>query len=181
MGTKIPFLKMSGAGNDFIVIDNRAGLVPEPASALAARLCVRRDAIGADGLLLLERSGRLDFRMRYFNADGSEAEMCGNGARCISRFALLSGAAKAEMRFENMAGDFRSVVDASGGVVLDMTDPHGEALNLRLELDGLDLLAHRLNTGVPHLVLEWPGLDAAPVVALGRKLRHLAAFAPQGT
>jgi len=163
MALKIPFLKMSGAGNDFIVIDNRAGIVPEPASALAARLCARRDAIGADGMLLLERSGRVDFRMRYFNADGSEAEMCGNGARCISRFALLCGAAKA------------------GWVALDMPAPHSEALSLRIEQDGLDLLGHSLNTGVPHLVLEWPGLSAAPVVSLGRKLRHHAAFAPKGT
>jgi diaminopimelate epimerase len=181
MALKIPFLKMSGAGNDFIVIDNRAGIVPEPASALAARLCARRDAIGADGMLLLERSGRVDFRMRYFNADGSEAEMCGNGARCISRFALLCGAAKAEMRFENMAGDFKSVVDQAGWVALDMPAPHSEALSLRIEQDGLDLLGHSLNTGVPHLVLEWPGLSAAPVVSLGRKLRHHAAFAPKGT
>jgi diaminopimelate epimerase len=181
MGAKIPFLKMSGAGNDFIVIDNRAGLVPEPAGALAARLCARRDAIGADGLLLLEKSGRADFRMRYYNADGSEADMCGNGARCISRFALLCGAAKQEMRFENLAGDFKSLVDQAGQVALDMTAPHSEALNLRIEQDGLDLLGHSLNTGVPHLVLEWPGLSAAPVVALGRKLRHHAAFAPKGT
>jgi diaminopimelate epimerase len=132
-------------------------------------------------MLLLEKSGRADFRMRYFNADGSEADMCGNGARCISRFAFLKGVAKAEMRFENRAGDFRSLVDQAGGVSLDMTPPHDEALNLRLEQDDLDLLAHRLNTGVPHLVLEWPGLSAAPVVALGRKLRQHADFAPQGT
>jgi len=90
-GRRIPFLKMSGAGNDFVVIDNRAGVVPEPASRFAARVCARQAAVSADGLLLLERSERKDFRMRYFNTDGSEAEMCGNGGRCIARFATLVG------------------------------------------------------------------------------------------
>jgi diaminopimelate epimerase len=119
--------------------------------------------------------------MRYFNTDGSEADMCGNGARCISRFALLMGAAGAEMEFENMAGDFRSGVDAAGNVRLVMTEPHSEALNLSLVQDGRTHTGHSLNTGVPHLVLEWPGLDEAPVFELGRKLRNHPAFAPKGT
>jgi diaminopimelate epimerase len=180
MSIKIPFLKMSGAGNDFVVIDNRLGVIPEPANALAAALCPRKNAVGADGMLLLEKSSRKDFRMRYFNADGSEAEMCGNGARCISRFAFLVGAAGQAMEFENMAGDFKAGVDSKGSVALDMTLPHSEALNLSLEQDAQAYAGHFLNTGVPHLVLEWPGLDRAPVLELGRKLRHHPHFAPKG-
>ena len=100
----IRFFKMSGAGNDFVVIDNRAGVVPEPATQFAARVCARQAAVGADGLLLLEPSPRRDFRMRYFNTDGSEAEMCGNGGRCIARFAVLVGAAGPDMQFETWPG-----------------------------------------------------------------------------
>lgn len=177
----VPFLKMSGAGNDFVVIDNRKKVVPEPASALAAKICVRQAAVGADGLLLLEASSRKAFRMRYFNADGSEAEMCGNGARCIARFAHLSGAAGREMEFENMAGDFKAQLGEGSSVRLEMTLPHSMVLNQKVAVDGKEYVAHSLNTGVPHALVEWPGLDQAPVFELGRKLRRHEAFGPKGT
>jgi len=179
--TRIPFLKMSGAGNDFVVVDNRHGIVPEPASTFAARVCARRAAISADGLLLLESSPRKDFRMRYFNADGSEAEMCGNGGRCIARFATLVGAARSEMAFENLAGDFRAALTSDDRVRLEMTDAHSMRLNQVVEVGGRRLTVHSLNTGVPHVVVPWDDLDAAPVVDLGRPLRHHPAFAPAGT
>ncbi len=177
----IHFLKMSGAGNDFVVIDNRASVVPEPATEFAARVCARQAAIGADGLLLLERSPRKDFRMRYFNTDGSEAEMCGNGGRCIARFAALVGAAGQEMQFENLAGDFHAALIADGRVRLDMTEPHSERLSVQVPTSRGPLEVHALNTGVPHIVVPWDDLDSAPVVELGRELRHHAAFAPAGT
>ncbi len=177
----IPFLKMSGAGNDFVVIDNRAGVVPEPATRFAARVCARQAAVSADGLLLLERSARKDFRMRYFNTDGSEAEMCGNGGRCIARFATLVGAAGPDMQFENLAGDFHAALTGDGRVRLDMTEPHSERLGLRVETSRGPLDVHSLNTGVPHVVLPWDDLESAPVRELGRELRNHAAFAPQGT
>jgi diaminopimelate epimerase len=172
---------MSGAGNDFVVIDNREGVVPEPATTFAARICARQAAVSADGLLLLERSERKDFRMRYFNTDGSEAEMCGNGGRCIARFASLVGAAGREMEFENLAGDFHAAVGEDERVRLDMTTPHSLALNQKVESGGREYVVHGLNTGVPHIILPWDDLEQAPVRELGRVLRYHAAFAPKGT
>jgi diaminopimelate epimerase len=177
----IRFLKMSGAGNDFVVIDNRAGIVPEPATTFAARVCARRAAVGADGLLLLEKSARKDFRMRYFNTDGSEAEMCANGARCIARFAALVGAAGRSMEFENLAGDFRAALTEESRVRLEMTEPHSMRLALEVEARGRRLTVHSLNTGVPHIVVPWEELENAPVPDLGRTLRYHDAFAPKGT
>jgi diaminopimelate epimerase len=177
----IRFLKMSGAGNDFVVIDNRALVVPEPATEFAARVCARQAAVGADGLLLLERSPRKDFRMRYFNTDGSEAEMCGNGGRCIARFATLVGAAGTEMDFENLAGDFHAAVTGEGRVRLDMTEPHSERLALLVDTGRGSVEVHGLDTGVPHLVVPWDDLEQAPVRELGRELRQHPAFAPKGT
>jgi diaminopimelate epimerase len=178
---RIRFLKMSGAGNDFVVVDNRTAVVPEPATAFAARVCARQAAVSADGLLLLEKSARKDFRMRYFNTDGSEAEMCGNGGRCIARFAALVGAAGRSMDFENLAGDFHAALTEDGGVRLDMTDPHSLALNVAVEALGRELKVHGLNTGVPHIVVPWDGVEDAPVRELGHVLRYHAAFAPKGT
>ena len=181
MAEKIRFLKMSGAGNDFVVIDNRAGIVPEPATTFAARVCARQAAIGADGLLLLEKSPRKDFRMRYFNTDGSEAEMCANGARCIARFAVLVGAVGRSMDFENLAGDFHAGLTEDSRVRLDMTEPHSMRLDVEVEAQGRKLKVHSLNTGVPHIVVPWEDLNDAPVRDLGRALRHHEAFAPKGT
>ncbi len=177
----IRFSKMSGAGNDFVVIDNRDGVVPEPATEFAARVCARQAAVGADGMLLLERSPRKDFRMRYFNTDGSEAEMCGNGGRCIARFAAMVGAAASDMQFENLAGDFHASLTQDGRVRLDMTEPHSEKLGLRVETSRGAVELHSLNTGVPHVVVAWDDLESAPVRELGRELRQHAAFAPKGT
>ena len=99
------FVKMSGTGNDFVLVDNREGAIPEDAKAeLARALCPRRTAIGADGLMLLEPSEVAGVRMRIFNADGSEPEMCGNGSRCLAHFARALGAAAAEMKIETLAG-----------------------------------------------------------------------------
>jgi diaminopimelate epimerase len=178
---RIRFLKMSGAGNDFVVIDNRNGVVPEPSTTFAARVCARQAAVSADGLLLLERSSRKDFRMRYFNTDGSEAEMCGNGGRCIARFAALVGAAGRSMDFENLAGDFHAALTDEGRVRLEMTEPHSLRLDVEVEALGRKLKVLSLNTGVPHIVVAWEALESAPVRELGRALRHHAAFAPKGT
>jgi diaminopimelate epimerase len=181
MARTLHFLKMSGAGNDFVVIDNREGVVPEPATTFAARVCARQAAIGADGLLLLEKSARKDFRMRYFNTDGSEAEMCGNGGRCIARFATLVGAAGRSMEFENQAGDFRASLADEGRVRLEMTEPHSLRRGVQVGTSRGPLTVDSLNTGVPHILVPWPDISAAPVRELGRELRHHPAFAPKGT
>lgn len=181
MGQKLRFVKMSGAGNDFVVLDNRAQQVPEPLAAFAAKVADRKRGVGADGVLLVEPSSRKAFRMRYFNADGSEADMCGNGGRCIARYATLIGAAPQAMEFENLAGDFSATVLADGSVSLRMTDPHSLVLDRKVELDGKLLKAHSLNTGVPHLVVPVADVDQAAVFEDGRKLRYHADFQPKGT
>ena len=105
----IPFFKMSGSGNDFIIIDNREAVVPEAhLQPLIIGACRRKLSVGADGLILIEPSDSADFRWRFFNADGSLPDMCGNGARCAARFALIHGIADRQMAFETLAGDDRS-------------------------------------------------------------------------
>ena len=149
----IPFWKMNGAGNDFIVIDHRKPLIPVERLAEFARLvCRRKFSVGADGLFLLEPSQIADFRWRFFNADGSEAEMCGNGARCVARFAYMNGLAAARMRFETLAG----IIDASVAdtqVTIRMPAPHTLQLDLEIETAGRRMTGHSVNTGVPHLVV----------------------------
>jgi diaminopimelate epimerase len=177
----LPFFKMSGAGNDFVVLDNRAAQVAGDLNAFAAAVADRKRGIGADGVLLVEPSARKHFRMRYFNADGSEADMCGNGGRCIARFANLMGAAPTAMEFENLAGDFKAQVLGDGSVDLQMTQPHSMRLGLELPVDGAVVAGHSLNTGVPHLVVPVADAAAVDVAGLGRKLRQHPAFAPKGT
>lgn len=177
----ISFWKMNGAGNDFIIIDHRKPLIPEERMAEFARLvCRRKFSVGADGLFLLEPSQRADFRWRFYNADGSEAEMCGNGARCVARFAYMNGLAAARMRFETLAG----IIDASVAdtqVTIRMTPPHSLQLDIEIEVAGQRLTAHSVNTGVPHLVVFNEDLDGVDVDGLGRALRRHSRFAPAGT
>lgn len=181
--SKLKFYKMSGAGNDFVVLDNRKGEVSAsiPLDQFAAKVCDRHRSIGGDGILLVEPSSRKNFRMRYYNADGSEADMCGNGARCIARFASIIGAAGESMEFENLAGDFKAEILKGGKVRVQMSKPHSMKLNLQVEVDGQFLVAHSINTGVPHLVVPVRDIDDFPVEALGRKLRFHKDFAPKGT
>jgi diaminopimelate epimerase len=173
---------MNGTGNDFIVVDNRSRQVAEARLAeFAARYCPRRTAVGADGVLLVEElpDRSADFRMRYFNADGSEADMCGNGARCIACFAHSIGAAGQNMRFLTGAGPVGAAITARGAVI-DMPQPtNPEKRRVTVRGEGLDLWF--LSTGVPHAVLPVADLARADVVGLGRELRRHEAFAPAGT
>ena len=119
----IPFYKMSGSGNDFIIIDNRDGLVPEgQLSQFITGSCRRGLSVGADGMILIENAPGADFRWRFYNADGSVAEMCGNGARCAARYAFLNGIASREMAFEPLAGTIEALV-GEDAVKIRMTDP----------------------------------------------------------
>lgn len=179
---KLDFSKMSGAGNDFVVLDNRQGQVPGDLNKFAAKVADRHFGIGADGVLLVEKSEQgNDFKMRYFNADGSDADMCANGARCIALFARRIEAAADAMKFENPAGTFSAKVLPDDQVSLAMVDPHGMQLNQRVEVDGKVIEGHSLNTGVPHFVVPVADIEAAPVFELGRKLRHHNFFGPKGT
>lgn len=177
---KFTFYKMSGSGNDFVLIDNREGLLDRDLHEFARKVCHRQLSVGADGLILIEPSQVADFKMRIFNADGSEAEMCGNGGRCIARLAHLLGIAKAEMAFETLAGLIKAEVRGSR-VKLQMVNPHSLRLNLKLAVHCSLFTVHCINTGVPHTILFVEDLEEAPVVELGRKLRYHKAFQPAGT
>jgi diaminopimelate epimerase len=177
----IPFWKMSGAGNDFIIIDHRQPLIPKDLMPeFARRVCRRKFSAGADGLFLIEPSDKVDFKWRFFNADGSEAEMCGNGARCVARFAYMHGIAAARMRFETLAGIIDATV-ADTQATIRMTSPHSFRFDRQLEVAGQMFMVHSVDTGVPHAVIFVDDIDTADVVGLGRELRYHPAFAPAGT
>src|SRR5437762_1859744 len=146
------FTKMNGAGNDFVMIDNRAGDVRlEPEQVV--RICDRHRGVGADGILLLEKgSNGADFRMRYYNRDGGEAEMCGNGARCFARFANKVAGAPKQISFQTPAGLIRGELDGDL-VTLQMSEPKDLRLNVELALEGEDAKVHFINSGVPHVVV----------------------------
>lgn len=182
------FAKMNGSGNDFVLLDNRvAGIDPELMPALARGLCARGRSVGADGLIILEpsdrvdpRLGRVDFRWHFYNADGSSAEMCGNGGRCAARFALDRGLAGPAMVFDTIAGPIRAWVDGVT-VKLEMVPPGGAYGGLALEGPSGPLELAGINTGVPHAVVAVEDLESTPVRELGRFLRFHQQFAPAGT
>lgn len=166
---------MNSSGNDFILIDNR-GRVFAPSPSVVKKICARRTGVGADGILLLEKSAGQDFKMRIINADGSEAEMCGNGAGCIAKFAYSLGICKEETIFETLAGPIWAQIKEDQ-VKLKMRDPFD--LNLRQDLDGGEI--HFVNTGVPHTVIIGDDIEKIDVVNLGRQIRHHPRFQPAGT
>ena len=180
------FFKMNGAGNDFIIVDNRdLSLTRELDADTIAALCDRNRGIGADGLLAVEPArGGADFRFRYYNADGYEAEMCGNGARCFGRFtAHLGETLRERVTFETMVGTLAA--DMIGdNVRIAMSDPTDLRLDTGAKVPGLDTPLHFINTGVPHVVafLESPEvLDEFDVFTHGTAIRNHPAFAPAGT
>lgn len=181
-------VKMTGTGNDFILVDNRAARVPpELMSNLALGLCRRRRSVGADGLILLEPSGRedqqrgpVDWRWHFFNADGSAAEMCGNGGRCAARFAHDIGLAGEEMVFDTTAGPIRAWIK-DGDVKLEMIPPFGAFRGLELTAGGETVRLAGINTGVPHAVVAVEDIEQAPVARVGREVRFHEHFAPAGT
>jgi diaminopimelate epimerase len=183
----IPFMKLSGSGNDFILVDNRKRLIHgDRAASLAAKICTHRMSVGGDGLILIESSRNADFRWRLFNADGSEAEFSGNGARCAARFAYLRRIASKRMRFETLAGIIQAEVLPGGktrdsSVKVRFPEPRDLRLNLKISIGGADRVAHFLDTGVPHCVYFVDDPDAIDVVGLGRPTRHHALFRPTGT
>ena len=177
---RLKFTKMSGAGNDFIVFDNRDGKIPEERSELIRRICQRRFSIGADGVLILENSDRTHFKMRYYNADGGEAEMCGNGGRCISRYAYLKKIAPKKMSFETVSGIHHAEVTGEN-VKLRMQDPRDLTLHFPIELNQQEISVNFINTGVPHVVLFVDNVAAIDVQKLGEEIRYHQRFMPEGT
>jgi len=175
--------KYEGAGNDFVAVDGRAQALPEGAALaeLVRALCDRRRGIGADGALLLlpPTEPRSDFRMRYFNSDGGEADMCGNGARCIARFALATGAAAGAMTFQTAAGRYRAEARGSG-IALQFPDIEATPDPRPLEALGRSWDADFLRVGVPHLVAWVSSLEEANLHSWGRALRFHPDLAPDG-
>src|SRR6478735_1542555 len=173
------FTKMNGAGNDFILFDNRTRDIDLDRNQIA-QLCDRHRGIGADGILLLEKpTNRADFRMRYFNADGGEAEMCGNGARCFARFANKVGGQKEKISFETPAGVISA--ELKGDLItLRMTDPTDLRLNLDLPMAAENKSVHFINSGVPHVVVPVAKIDDADVRRDGATIRHHKMFSPNG-
>jgi diaminopimelate epimerase len=165
----VHFYKYEGTGNDFIVIDDRDATFPQDPATIA-RLCHRRFGIGADGLLLLQKHPTLDFRMVYFNADGNEGSMCGNGGRCIVQFAHDLGIAGDNITFEASDGFHEAQVSADG-VRLRMIDVTGVR-----EESGYSFL----DTGSPHYVEFVANLRELDVVTRGKTIRHDAAYRPYG-
>lgn len=204
--TTIAFAKMHGSGNDFVVIDHRQPVIPAASeSAFVRAICERRTGIGADGVVFIEHvdpmvdsTGEADFRWRYINADGSEVDMCGNGAMCGARFAVLNAIAPTRCAFQTPAGLVRAEVSAAfsaavsaecgaegTGVRLGMVDS-GPLTPSRLVATSFgDVAVASILVGVPHAVVVTEDADAWPQVgtfdAAGRELRLHAAFAPTGT
>jgi len=178
---EVPFAKMSGSGNDFILIDNRShGLEESKIAAFIAGICRRRLSVGADGVILIEGSASADFRWRFFNSDASPAEMCGNGARCAARFAFLEGICAEQLCFETGVGLVEARVEGVR-VRVKMTDPQDLRAGLRIDLASGPLAVSSINTGVPHVVVPVDGIEGVDVAGRGREIRRHPQFAPAGT
>jgi diaminopimelate epimerase len=178
---KIQFIKMSGSGNDFILIDNRRKIIKEDTlKDFVARICQHRLSVGGDGVILIESSKTADFRWRLFNADGSEAEFSGNGGRCAARFAYLKKIAGRKLSFETLAGLVKAEIKKDR-VKIQFPEVKNLRLNLSIPIQGQTLQGHFINTGVPHVVHYVDDVDLVDVVGMGRKIRHHTLFQPAGT
>jgi diaminopimelate epimerase len=173
------FSKMNGAGNDFVLIDNRVGDLQLAADQIV-KICDRHRGVGADGVLVLERATNgADFRMRYYNADGGEAEMCGNGARCFARYASRVAGPKEQLSFETPAGVIGATLQGEL-VRLEMSEPKDLRLGITIPFPDRQVAAHFVNSGVPHVVVPVDDLENVDVPALGSAIRRHDLFAPKG-
>jgi len=171
---------MVASGNDFVVVEESQRVKGSEYQRLARKICDRKFGIGADGLLVLKKSRKADIRMRVFNADGSEAEMCGNGARCVALFSCQTSAFSSQLKIETKAGIIETKVNKDS-VKIKLTDPHGLKLDLPIKINSKTLHLNFINTGVPHAVIFVEGLDKIDVNNLGRYIRYHKSFAPKGT
>jgi len=178
---RLPFFKMHGGGNDFVLMDHREKLIPEAEQRqFARRVCAPRVGVGADGLILIEASDQADFRWRFYNADGSEAEMCGNGARCAARFAVMHGLAGPRLTFETLAGIIEAEV-LNHRVRVAMAGVGNLRLNLAIPLADESLAGNFMQVGVPHVVVPVDNLEGVPIRQWGREVRFHQLFYPAGT
>jgi diaminopimelate epimerase len=173
------FTKSVATGNDFIIVDNRDLKLKNDLGQLAKKLCDRFYGIGADGLILVEKSKTADFKMRIFNSDGSEAEMCGNGSRCAALYAHAKKITPANMKIETMAGILNANVQDEH-VKVKLTDPKDIQWNLCLMIYECPYKVNFANTGVPHVIHFVDDIEAVEVKNLGHKMRYHEEFSPFG-
>jgi len=175
---KINFTKMAGAGNDFIIIEARKGL---NLKKLAAQACDRTNGIGADGLLVLDKSKKADYRMRIINADSSEAEMCGNGARCMAAYIVRNRKPKKKLfSMETIAGIILG--EAKGEVAnVRLSDPVDYRAGIPITISGRRITVGYIDTGVPHTIVYVDALENINVSKIGNIIRHHRKFKPRGT
>ncbi|MBI5143622.1 MAG: diaminopimelate epimerase [Candidatus Omnitrophica bacterium] len=177
---RIRFTKAVATGNDFIIVDNRsASILKSKLAALAKRVCERKWSIGADGMLVIERSEAADFKMRIFNPDGSEAEMCGNGSRCIALYAKNNRIAGKAMTIATLAGVLNATVKGDT-VKVKLPDPRDIKWNLCLIIHKCPYKVNFVNTGVPHVVYFVDDLNKVDVRDLGSHMRGHKEFSPEG-
>jgi diaminopimelate epimerase len=177
------FTKMVASGNDFVVIESSHKSQVTSHKLLAKKMCDRKYGIGADGVLLLEKSKIADTNMRIFNADGSEAEMCGNGARCTALYISRQSTADSRLRktkIETKAG-FIGYEVSGDNVKVKLTDPKNIKLDIPIKVNNRNIKVNFIDTGVPHAVIFTEGLDQLDIVHLGRLIRYHEKFSPRGT
>jgi diaminopimelate epimerase len=179
MALSLDFIKCSGAGNDFVLVDSMNEGLRLDKPGLARAICSRHFGVGGDGLLLIEPSTKADFSMLYFNADGSFGGMCGNGGRCIAMYAHRAGYAGGTMRFEALGRIYKAAI-VGEEVRLGMTDPARFRRGLRLRTKGQEVEAHFIDTGSPHLVVVESDLESIDVQGRGSELRFHGEVAPEG-
>ncbi|MBI1977895.1 MAG: diaminopimelate epimerase [Candidatus Omnitrophica bacterium] len=181
---EIPYYKMAGSGNTFIVVDNRKNLIKNP-NQFAANVCKSPESGGADGVLLIEKSKEkeTDFFMRIVNADGSEAEACGNGYRCVGLYAAkhLKISNPRFIRVGTLGGTVEINAASSKAIKVKMIDPFDYRAEMKIPLKDRTLTASFLNTGVPHTVIFVGDLKNVPVDEWGRLIRYHELFVPKGT
>jgi len=178
---KIKITKLVASGNDFVLLDRRDTIAPVELSSLAEKICNRKFGIGADGLLVLEKSRDNFFKMRIFNADGSEAEMCGNGARCVAYYLKEKRITfDKQISIKTKAGLLLAKIE-DNTIAIKMTKPKGIKLDILLTLGGRRVKVNFVNTGVPHVVVLSEGIDSFDVFSLGRLIRNHRRFRPKGT
>ena len=185
-GKSVPFFKMQGCGNDFVCVDNRVlGIDPAAMPDLVVPVCRKAFGVGADGMIFFDHAPEgsgLAYVWHFFNADGSRAEMCGNGSRCAARLAWMLGIAPARHVFGTDAGPIEAEVDPdSNQVTVQLTPPKDLRLGIDIEVEGRPFHLHFVNTGVPHAVAVMDHLELVDVWKLGRAIRQHQYFAPAGT
>jgi diaminopimelate epimerase len=181
----IQFIKMQGTGNDFVLVDQRPGIeniiAEEELPDAAKKICDRHFGVGADGLILVLPSGKADYRMRIFNPDGSEAEMCGNGIRCFTRYVWENAEEKKDViSVETLAGIMvpAPIVEADSfvGVEVDMGEPSVEAVKEPLKIENLDYSINKISMGNPHCVIFVEDLQSVRIKEIGPIIENLPQF-----